>query len=648
MLELNDEQALAASYAGPARNVLVTAGAGCGKTRTIIARAAHLYTAGADPGRILIMTFTNRAARELKTRLRSEIGEAALQMQAGTFHAFCLKVMTKIPRSFSITGLTVLDGDDQNSLMGLLRREFLIERGGLRRSFPKSAQLLRYLSYSRNTCREPGTYLQESTDLDEGTAEACTELYSRYQAAKEQRGYLDYDDLLERFSRTLAEKPPLKQAVCGLYDEVLVDEMQDTNPIQFSVLRHFADEKVRLFCVGDPAQSIYRFRGAEFRHIYEFEERFGSSTTISLSRNYRSFQEILDFANWLLSRSPLDYRNNLRADRGSSGLLPMVEEFEHSSDEAAWTAETILERQEGGLPLSSIMVLFRSSYDAKPLEAELIRRSIPYRFIGGTVLTKSAHVRDVIASLRIVRNAKDDLAWLRFLQLWPRIGEKSASRILSGLSGDKGGMAEQLEGLIGSGHPAVAVFQAALQHFDTPAVCVKQVAGLLRSVLKERYSNWKQRSRDLELLVRAAGNYRDTGEFIDDFTLEPMNDTEIQRPGEDDAVTLITVHSAKGTEAPLCIVAGADQAAYPHVRSLGTIEAEEEERRVLYVALTRAKNELIVTRSSYKRNAFWVSRSPAAGESYFLENLPEAMVRLQLHGWNPQTGSGIGGLKDIY
>jgi len=649
-MELNEQQKEAVAYNGEAMNVLVTAGAGCGKTRTIIARAAHLYKTGTDVSRILIMTFTNRAAREIKLRLKSEIGAASEQMQAGTFHAFCLKVMTKLPKSFAIAGLSIIDTDDQNSLMGLIRKEFLKAQGTRQKGFPKTRNLLTYYSYSRNTCQNPKEYLETQSDLEPDTITSCCELFSQYQSAKNARGYLDYDDLLERFSDALKEKPQLKKAVCTLFNEVLVDEMQDTNPIQFEILKHFADEEVRLFCVGDPAQSIYRFRGAEFRHVYQFQEMFGDSITIPLSLNYRSYQEILDFSNWLLDRSPLDYRNKLTSNRGTCGYIPNLEEFEHSSEEASWIADTILERSEADVPLSDIMVLYRSGYDAKSLEAELIRREIPYRFIGGTILTKSAHVRDVLALLRIVRNTKDDLAWLRFLQLWPRIGERTAEKIYGLISSavDNDIVERELTASLGDEHPALEAFKAAVTFYDSPVKCLKMVTRNMNSALRDRYDNWKQRSKDLELLVRVAENYQNTADFIDDFTLEPLNDTDISKKSTDDAVTLITVHSAKGTEAPICIVAGATQSNYPHFRSLGDIDAEEEERRVLYVALTRAQNELIVTRSSFHRNAFWVQSSPAKGESYFLDELPEALITKSLHGWSPDNVSGLGALEDVF
>ncbi len=650
-MELNEQQRTAVTYAGEKHNILVTAGAGCGKTRTIIARAAHLCNHGTDAAKILILTFTNRAARELKQRLKQELGESTEKIQAGTFHAFCLKVMSQIPKSFEITGLNIIDGDDQNALMRMVRKEVLQGIAGPKRRFPSVEALLDYYSYSRNTCIATEEYLLKETDLEPDIVAVCNQICSTYQTAKEKRGYLDYDDLLQQFSTMLQKKPRLRHAVCSLFDEVLVDEMQDTNPIQFEILKHFAAERVRLFCVGDPAQSIYRFRGADFKHVHEFEQLFGNSIVFPLSLNYRSYQEILDFSNWLLHQSPYSYLDNLEAFRGKSGLLVRVEDFEQQTDEADWIANYIISCSERKIPLTDIMILYRSAYEGRSLEAELVRRGIAYRFIGGIVLTKSAHVRDVLSLLRLARNEQDDLAWMRYLQLWPRIGERSAERILTAInertSEDKHAI-EILHSSLGEDHPASVAFSRACESFHNPAQCIRLIIEQLKPVISQRYDHWQQRVKDLDLLTKVAGNYQSTSQFIDDFTLEPLHDTQISNQSNDDAVTLITVHSAKGTEAPICIVGGATQSNYPHFKSLGDLEAEEEERRVLYVACTRAQNELIITRSSFNRNAFWVQHSPAVGQPYFLQDIPEHLVTATLHGWSPTSQGGISQLADIY
>lgn len=646
---LNKQQEIAAYYQGNAQNLLVVAGAGCGKTKTIISRAAFLIKSGTSASRILMLTFTNRAAREMKKRLKNEIGPVAEKVNAGTFHSFCLKVMSKVPKSFEVEGLNIIDVDDQNSLMSLVRSRFVNKKDkNINKEFPRVSELVKYYSYSRNTCQNPKTYLDENTEMNDQYIQMCCNIFSDYQKAKERRGYLDFDDLLERLGNILSRKPKLRKAVAKLFDEVLVDEMQDTNPLQFIILRHFSDEGVRLFCVGDPAQSIYRFRGAEFEHVYRFGELFERSLTLPLSINYRSYQEVLDLANWLISKSPLDYANRLIADRGDCGNLPMLVDFDSTQEEASWIADQILERWENDIPYRDIMVLVRTGFDGKHIEAEFIQREIPYRFIGGTALTKTAHVRDVLSLLRVVRNAEDDLAWMRYLKLWPRIGEKTAEKVISAFyEHTSNGVKDILGKKLGNSHGVVGAYKETLENYSVTKRCVLSAIHNLTPILKERYDRWNYRSRDLELLSSVAERYKSVSDFIDAFTLEPMTSTEINQLEVDDAVTLITVHSAKGTEAPICFVANAKPGTYPHFRSYGDITSEEEERRILYVALTRAKNELFITRSSDYRSSFYVANKPTEGEEYFLSEVPDELVRNEIIGWSADNNE-LSRLKDIF
>lgn len=649
-MELNEQQKLAATYQGKASNIMVTAGAGCGKTRTIIMRAIHLVRSGTDASRILMMTFTNRAAKEMKSRLKSDLGSVSTQIQTGTFHSFCLKIMRKMPKSFGVSGLNIIDSDDQNSLIAIVRNKYINKRENkLNKEFPRPAELIRYYSYSRNTCQNPKAYLSSNTELSDTFIEICSRIFQEYQKSKEIKGYLDYDDLLEHFTNALKEKPNLRKAVTKLFDEVLVDEMQDTNPLQFSILKHFSQENVRLFCVGDPAQSIYKFRGAEFKHAYKFEEIFGNSTIISLSLNYRSYQEILDLSNWLLKKSPLNYNNHLTAHRESGGLLPLICDFDSTQDEASWIADTILKRKEKGILFKDIMILVRSGFDAKPIEAEFIQRKIPYYFIGGTSLTKSAHVRDVLSLLRIVRNDKDDLAWMRFLKLWPRIGEKTAEKLINSFYEKTEKLAvDVLSENIGPYHDAITSYKLTDSNKNIPKSCVSNAVQSLTQILKEIYDKWNYRYQDLKLLISMAEKYATISDFIDAFTLEPMTSTEIEKLENDDSVLMITVHSAKGTEAPICFVANAKPGTYPHVRSCGEIDTEEEERRILYVALTRAKNELFISRSTDYKSGFYVQNKPTKGEEYFLTEVPAKLATKEIHAWNSDYSSGLSKLRDKY
>lgn len=649
-MELNQQQLKAASYSGSARNLLVNAGAGCGKTRTIISRAAHLINAGVDASRILMVTFTNKAAREMKVRLKSEVGPVSSKIQAGTFHSFCLQVMGKIPKSFDVAGLNIIDTDDQVSLMTIIRRSTIkfMDKEQCR-EFPRPIELVKYYSYSRNTCQSPDKYLSANTELNHRIIELAGEIFNKYQAAKKSRGYMDFDDLLEVFASALERKPGLRKAVAGLFFEVLVDEMQDTNPLQFRILKSFSEEGTRLFCVGDPAQSIYRFRGAEFKHVYRFSQMFPQSQVLPLSVNYRSNQEILDLSNWLLGKSSFEYRCDLTSHRGKSSELPRLCDFDSPFQEAGWVSDQISLHHQSNGAYSDIMILVRTGFSAKPLEAEFLRRGIPYRFIGGTVLSKTAHVRDVMSLLRIVRNRQDDLAWMRFLKLWPRIGERTAEKIVNSFSAKSDvNPIDVFAARYGSDHKAVAAFRKASGNLNSPKLCVSCAVQGLTSVLEERYDKWSSRCQDLQLLVTVASKYDSLGEFVDAFTLEPMTGTDVLKLENDDAVTLITVHSAKGTEANICYVLDARLGVYPHCRSFGSIDSEEEERRVLYVAMTRAKNQLIITRSTASRGSFFMRNKPTEGEEYFLDSVPDGLVARETYGWESHTSPGLSALKDIY
>jgi DNA helicase-2/ATP-dependent DNA helicase PcrA len=400
MTQLNPAQQAAVDYNGDAMNLLVVAGAGCGKTRTIISRAARLIQQGVNPASILLITFTNRAAKEIRQRIRQEVGDLARELQISTFHGYCFSVMTRLPKSFEIKGLTILDADDQQSLVSLIigQRNFDKE---FKKSLPKPARLINI--YFPHEVRE-----------------GIRSIFDLYESEKKRRGYLDFDDLLEVYADILDKKPKLKHDLARQFSEVLVDELQDTNPLQVRTLRHFADEGVRLFCVGDPAQSIYGFRGASFEFIQRFNQQFDNTHKFLLADNYRSDQNILNLSNWLLDGSDVGYELRLKSALDIDEEKPNLIEFNNEFDEAEWIASQIRQEEENGTRLKDQMVLIRSAYDGRQLEAELISRKIPYMFIGGTSLIKAAHVKDFFSLLRAVRSAEDELAWVRYLTLFPR------------------------------------------------------------------------------------------------------------------------------------------------------------------------------------------------------------------------------------
>jgi DNA helicase II / ATP-dependent DNA helicase PcrA len=620
-MEFNIEQQTALTSS--ARNLLVLAGAGTGKTRTIVGRAIHLLKQGTAAERIVVLTFTRRAANELKSRLASVAGDQAGKIVAGTFHHFCLREMRSRPNWFGLERVTVMDRDDQMHMMKLVRARLVAKR----EHAPDSSELLAYYSYARNTNQPVHDYLQSFTDLDQKGIALVEEIFAAYRERKQVNGYVDYDDILHRFAKVMRTEEFIRKAVGERYAHILVDEMQDTNPLQWLILESLS-QYAHLFCVGDDAQSIYAFRGADFRNVHSFSERLPDAETLKLEMNYRSTQEILDLSNWLLNESALKYNKQLRAVRGE-GISPCLFDFDSEFSEAEWIAREIQSRHKQGTAWGEHMVLCRTGYGARPIEGEFIERKIPYRFIGGMGLLQLAHVRDLLSAVRVIVNHRDELAWIRYLILWPMIGEVTAARLIARLleCTDSAAALQELASLVKGRKDLLEPLQKLHGVRDCTAEAIAGIAASLSPHLAQKYENWDSRVRDFALLEQLATRHHSLSSFLDTYTLDPVSSSEAATgEGNDDVVTLITVHSAKGTEAKTCFVAGVVPGNFPHSRSLKDPDQVEEERRVLYVALTRAKDELFITRS-VARESYRVSFNNSAGSRYFLEHLPGKLVK---------------------
>lgn len=625
LFELNEEQELATKY--DRGHVLVLAGAGTGKTRTIIARASYLIRQGVDPGRILLLTFTRRAAREMTERLRQIVGRDNVSLMAGTFHHFCLYTMRRMPTQFGLTGITVIDRDDQIQLMKLIRAEFR-QKG---EQFPQASELVRLSSYARNTTQSVPDYLSRFTSYEPEIVERISAVAEAFDRRKRANGYLDYDDILHLFAKRLHEDPVTRDQVRGRYDHILVDEMQDTNPLQWLILDGLRDP-AQLFCVGDDAQSIYAFRGADFRNVHSFAQRIPDAITLRLEENYRSTQGILDLSNWLLAASPISYHKHLHAHRKTVSR-PRLLNFDSDFDEARWIADDLIERHETGAPWKDHMIITRTGFGARALESFMVEKKIPYRFIGGVSLLQAAHVKDLLCLIRASASQHDELAWIRYLTMWPRIGDATAARLIASMRTHAhmdDAIATLKKSLKGKDQ-VIKGIHLVQEFWDDPAETIRQAGRFLSPLLEKRYVNWKIRQRDLELLARLAGRHRSLMAFIETYTLDPISTTESERLEENDLVTLTTAHSAKGTEATVCYLIRVEPGMYPHLRSLGVPDQEEEERRTLYVAMTRARDELIITRTHRPYGPVQMPYSATGGHSpgetvYFLQTLPDELV----------------------
>ena len=627
--ELNTSQSAAATFRD--QHALVLAGAGCGKTKTIIARAAYLISEGVHPERIQILTFTRRAASEIVERVRMHLGDAAKGLKASTFHTWCMSLVRRAPSVFGCKDYSVIDRDDQLQLFKVLRGQ------KTKSKLPTAADLCDIYSFARNTLQTLGAVLTKLSPDNLANKHDIASVMLLYEARKRERRYLDYDDILDIVAQRMATSVATQEWVARQYDHILVDEMQDTNPLQWKLINPLQKD-VKLFCVGDDAQSIYGFRGADFQNVHSFSDRVQGAVTLRLEQNYRSTQQILDVSNWLLSESPLNYDKNLVAVRGA-GSIPQLRTFSSEWEEGRWIADDLMQRRAAGADWLSHMILARSAFAARVVESALVAKSIPYRFVGGPKLLESAHVRDLLSVLRIVGNPQDEIAWMRYLTLWPGVGEVTANRIIVSLL-SQGSLENCLESMKRETKvPPLAskVIEIVRDLHSDVSKAVSQAAQAMDELLAAKYKNqeWDKRKRDFRLVEKLADKHSAILAFIEEYLLDPVHGTEVASGETEDVVTVTTIHSAKGTECDVCYVVNVSPGAFPPKQAQGDEEETEEERRVLYVALTRAKNELIVTRHGH---GIWATSGTETSEScettevssYFLNTVPESLFEHQI------------------
>ncbi|MBD5278069.1 MAG: ATP-dependent helicase [Bacteroides sp.] len=625
MDELNEQQKYAATYNG--KHLLVLAGAGTGKTRTIIARAKYLIKSGVDPKRILILSFTRKSANEIVTRISSELSRSeSVGLLGSTFHSWCMAIIKNHPDVFPQAEYTLLDEDDQTSCLKLICGKKWNYKNKFEHKISPEA-ILDVYSYMINTqCSlseaiRKKIYINASDTLNvDDDKEVLKGVISMYIEYKKSRRYIDYDDILLVVSKYLKRNEELRKHIAGLYDHILIDEMQDTNPLQYELLSSFY-ECCNLFCVGDDAQSIYSFRGADFKTIHQFPEIVKDSEVCKLTINYRSTQEILDLANWIIGNSPLNYDKELESFRGK-GLKPQIIHWRDEWEEADNITNNIIDEYKiCGKRWKDNMVLCRSRWGLSKVEGLLVKRKIPYVIFGGNSLMQSRHVRDVIAPMRIVSNYLDEIAWSRYLQLWNDIGPVTASRYIGRLLEEKN-LDDCLLALMEmnlQSEIAETLVQISNLQYD-PAKAIDGALSVMNDRLAEIYKQeWEWRKNDFEILSEVAKSTGSISEFVAEYILDPKLDMTKKSEGKkEDGVVLSTIHSSKGLEADNVYLINASSKAYPTPRAvLNGEDAIEEERRCLYVAVTRAKDKLRIYRDI---NSIHVGNKDE--KYYFLNELP--------------------------
>ncbi len=584
------------------KHLLVLAGAGSGKTRVIIERIKYLLSKDVRPSDIAVMTFTKKAALEIQERIGGVRAKNKLDtLFAGTFHSFALEMINSYKYFEKDIDKRIIDRDDQMWLVQICLKEL---------NLPSylANNIINYISYAKNIMLPIEKYLKRFYAKEENYKIAL-KVCELYEAKKESSKYLDYDDLMVHFLDVIDNNKKARDKICSRYKYLLVDEMQDTNPLQWQILMNYA-KYIKLFCVGDDAQSIYAFRGADFKNIHSFTKRLHPSKVIKLTNNYRSTKEILELSNTLLKRSIYKYDKELFAVRGS-GKKPKVYDFDDNDEEAEFVVRYIKSKKEA--KLSDFMVLVRSAFNAKTLEKELIMQKIPYIFIGGQNLMQSEHIKDILSILQIICGYSDELVIHRFTRICdfytqnrPNINpkkliHKNTNTILKTL---KDHFKE--EDFLYSGIIEIDKLK------EDPKKAIHKSIKLLQKYLLQAYQGkLKSIKDDLSFLEQISSNYKSLKSFLQSYILQPVYKNEDK---EDKYIKIITVHSVKGTEAKYTILLQANNDAYPHKRAKGDIEKVEEERRILYVAMTRAKDELIITRTKTAPRG----RSDDGCEEYFL------------------------------
>ncbi len=610
---------------------LIIAGAGTGKTRALVYRVARLIESGYDPSSILLLTFTRKAAREMMNRASVLLDARCAKINGGTFHSFANATLRKYCNHINLNpGFTILDQGDSEDVINLIRAQSGLVTKDKR--FPNKSTLLRIYSLSINTGRTfEDVVITEFPHFYSYMSE-IGQMFNMYINYKQRNSLLDYDDLLLHLLKFLTDLSPAAKNFLSGIKFVMVDEYQDTNKLQGEVTQALTALTKNIMVVGDDAQSIYAFRGANFKNIIDFPKLFENVQIIKLEENYRSTPSILDFANKIYESAVEKFEKNLFTYR-SGGELPAIVATLNDNLQSKFIIDQVLELREQGVPLKEMAVLFRSSFFSFDLEIELNKANIPFVKFGGMKFVETAHIKDAIAFLRITLNPTDMVSWYRILLLHEGVGPKTAHRIMDLITTGKIKMSENPESnsLIKGNEKIFPLFQLAFnlnKKSLTPTDMAQMALDYYMPLFHNKYDDFNKRRKDLEIFLNITENYRDLENLLADMAIEPPIDSVVDIGDEDkqdEYLTLSTIHSAKGLEWHTVFIIHAIDGFFPFSKAFDSLENLEEERRLMYVAVTRAKQNLFI---SYPMNIY----DREAGTTYskpsrFLNNITSTQAR---------------------
>ncbi len=612
--------------------ILVIAGAGSGKTRTLAYRVAWLVERGVPPKEILLLTFTRKAAKEMLDRAARLTNRTCREVSGGTFHSLAQRVLReKAERIGFSPSFTIMDRSDMEEAARGLISEVDGEKMPMR--FPKGSTVSNIFSKAVNM----ETHLSEVMEIEYPQflpilqhIERILQVYKEY---KRRNNLMDYDDLILFFRLLLKENEDIRLLLANRYRYIMVDEYQDTNTIQADIIRYLGSSHKNVMVVGDDSQSIYSFRGANFRNMFDFPAYFPEAKIIKLEENYRSTQPILTMTNALMDQASQKYTKCLYTKRSGSEV-PLTIGTGTERDQAVYVCRTIEALLDEGRSLKDIAVLFRAAYHSFELELELARRAIPFAKYGGFKFMESAHIKDLLAHLRVIINKQDILSWGRLLRLMKNIGPKKSQAIIdwmkkedilpAGVDKCPGGNKEK-EGLVKLAKLMGGLSKANLR----PDKAVELAAEYYTPFLREKFDDFPRRQLELEQLISMASRYRSLRAFLDDLSLEPpASPVDVRPMGKEDYLTLSTIHSAKGLEWGAVFIIWLVDGRFPPERSFLNTESLEEELRLLYVAATRAKDKLIMVypgQGALYNSEGW-GGNYRGGLSSFIRALPQDVI----------------------
>lgn len=623
--DLNEAQLEAVkSKEGP---ILVIAGAGSGKTKTLTYRVARLIEDGIKPENILLLTFTKKAAAEMLSRATIVLDNRCEKVAGGTFHSFANIILRKYSKLLGLkNNFTIMDRTDCEDVINHIVGQLFPKK---EKRFPKKSTLLDIYSKSINKVTPTKQIIADEFPQFAHCEDKIIEVHKAYVVYKRENSVLDYDDLLLYIKLLLENNEELRKRLSNEYKYIMVDEYQDTNTLQADVIRLLASEHHNIMAVGDDAQSIYSFRGANFRNILDFPKIFENTKIIKLEQNYRSTQNILKLTNEIISKAKEKYTKNLFSNI-TSPQVPALICAKDTQMEADFICQRILELLDEDISLSDICVLTRNARMSYNLEIELSKRAIPFQKFGGPKFMETAHIKDIVAHLRVILNPDDVISLTRILLLLKGVGASTVNSIMPIIKGDLKPDVKLLPS--NKSQSLVPLFKTLgqLRDFSTtkkPEEIVSAVINYYRPILKDKYDDFSKREKDLDHFEYLSTQYSNLEDFISDLALEPPDasvEGMYKKNSDDEALTISTIHSAKGLEWDSVFIIGAVDGRFPSAYSFNSEEEMDEELRLMYVATTRAKNNLYIT---YPVDMYDYSMNMVLSKpSRFLDGIPDDVL----------------------